>query len=508
MNRRAGGTGEASLAQVLFHLNDMNDEYEFSVQFTKNSRGLGFTISSYIGDLNSVYSAGVIVKSIVKGSTVDQDGRIHIGDIILSVDGVSLQGCSEQRAMEVLRRTGPLVRLRLLRKAVRLSHIRLPPVPPLQPLRHSHSLHEGNPYRVGLNKIQETGGLTWRWSSTLKEPRCVCLVCSAPATALISGDEEDDDEVHLTPEELLAEFNDDKLTLLPNMTLGNQWKLKLPASEAVHHIMTFDPNDRNFLYLMTSHHMLRVRVAECDQWKSCSDCLGAGDAHCGWCTLENSPPGIRRGDSASSCYPPHLLQSPVCPSQIPGPADPRSVCGVDLRDASHEQAVEAIRRAGDTVVFLVQSGQHRSQSPMLTNHERLTPTPHSNSHSSKEAQPHGGLFLSLSPTNPFTPTPFKVPSPTSNRKDQRSPVTVTSPITAAAEDEDDAGMKKMLQRYGSLSGKLHMIELEKDPAAHGLGISLRGNKDGSRARMSVYVADVDPQGPAGLDGRIRVGDEL
>ncbi|KAK1886748.1 Multiple PDZ domain protein [Dissostichus eleginoides] len=137
-------------------LNDLKDDYDFSVQFTKNSQGLGFTISSYIGDLNSVYSAGVIVKSIVKGSTVDQDGRINIGDIILSVDGVSLQGCSEQRAMEVLRRTGPLVRLRLLRKVVRLSHI-LPPVPPLHPLRHSHSFHEGNPYRMGLNKIQETG---------------------------------------------------------------------------------------------------------------------------------------------------------------------------------------------------------------------------------------------------------------------------------------------------------------------------------------------------------------
>uniref|UniRef100_A0A3B4TFP0 PDZ domain-containing protein n=1 Tax=Seriola dumerili TaxID=41447 RepID=A0A3B4TFP0_SERDU len=66
----------------------------------------------------------------------------------------------------------------------------------------------------------------------------------------------------------------------------------------------------------------------------------------------------------------------------------------------------------------------------------------------------------------------------------------------------------MLQRYGSLSGKLHMIELEKDPAAHGLGISLSGDKDGSRARMSVYVADIDPEGPAGLDGRIQVGDEL
>ncbi len=41
--------------------------------------------------------------------------------------------------------------------------------------------------------------------------------------------------------------------------------------------------------------------------------------------------------------------------------DLAKVCGVDLRDASHEQAVEAIRRAGDSVVFVVQSGQHRPQ---------------------------------------------------------------------------------------------------------------------------------------------------
>lgn len=66
----------------------------------------------------------------------------------------------------------------------------------------------------------------------------------------------------------------------------------------------------------------------------------------------------------------------------------------------------------------------------------------------------------------------------------------------------------MLQRYGSLSGKLHMIELEKNPMARGLGIRLTGNKDGSRARMGVYVADIDPLGPACLDGRIMVGDEL
>ncbi|CAB1329300.1 unnamed protein product, partial [Coregonus sp. 'balchen'] len=78
-----------------------------------------------------------------------------------------------------------------------------------------------------------------------------------------------------------------KLTLLKNLTVANQWALKLPAGESVHHIMTFDPIDRNYLYLMTSHHLLRVKVAACGQYRTCSDCLGASDAHCGWCTLES-----------------------------------------------------------------------------------------------------------------------------------------------------------------------------------------------------------------------------
>ncbi|KAK7930027.1 hypothetical protein WMY93_006422 [Mugilogobius chulae] len=179
---------------------------------------------------------------------------------------------------------------------------------------------------------------------------------------------------------------------------------------------------------------------------------------------------------------------------------------VDLREASHEQAVEAIRKAGESVVFLVQSGQQRSQFPTQSNNERLTPSPQSNSYGNKES--HCGLFHNLSPTNPYTPAPFKVPSPTLQRVERRSPLTVPSKTQVAAQDDDDTGRKKMLQRYGSLSGKLHMIELEKDPDAQGLGIRLTGNKDGSRARMSVYVEHIDPEGPAGLDGRIREGDEL
>ncbi|XP_047194023.1 multiple PDZ domain protein isoform X3 [Hippoglossus stenolepis] len=917
-------------------LNDFNDEYEFSVQFTKNSRGLGFTISSYIGDLNSVYSAGVMVKSIVKGSAIDQDGRIHIGDIILSVDGVSMHGCSEQRAMEVLRRTGPLVRLRLLRKSVRLSHI-LPPVPPLQPLRHSHSFHEGNPYRVALNRIQETGicslreisrraayanrrprhdfrnggklmpaeeeYLRKRWQhavgpryevivcqlerfsetsglgislearaghhylcsvlpegpigqsdkiftgdqilevngipligethkevvNLLKElPIHVCLVCSRVVPPSIpNSDEEDDNEVHLTLKELLAEFNDklDQGCVIPCPTAEDITKRGVPpmspplamwereaqvvelekgesglgfsildyqdpedVTKTVLVIRSLVPggvadqdgrllpgdrlmfvNDTDLegssldyaVYVLksTGYGPVRVGVAKplplelcggltpisersvrvsCDDTENHTQAgllaeaaeafantyhsednsfgqqcykrtenqpryrfgimdndrqqappppprtsfektitvvrgnrslgmsvsaikdgsgmlvrsvvqggsvsqdgrLGVGDAIL---ALNGEPTSnltnakaratLRRhsvigpemsvtyvpaqqvdehrirlclpplasieADSASSSptpptpspEPASAPSRPLSPVKAPAPTPASStrtpsasvrfktaaphpasvrvsaslkapfkgpavvptitpapdssvqltrapgqslgisimggrgmgrrlssgemmrgvfikhispdspaadngtlrtgdrileVCGVDLRDASHEQAVEAIRRAGDTVVFLVQSGQHRSQSPILTNHERQTPMSQPNSHGNK------------------------VPSPASERKDRRSTVTVTAPIAAAAAAADggDRGRKKMLQRYGSLSGKLHMIELEKDPAAHGLGISLTGNKDGSRARMSVFVADIDPQGPAGLDGRIRVGDEL
>ncbi|XP_029910798.1 multiple PDZ domain protein [Myripristis murdjan] len=1006
-------------------LNDLDDDYEFSVQFTKNTLGLGFTITSYIGDLNSVYSAGVIVKSIVKGSTVDQDGRIHIGDTILSVDGVSLQGCSEQRAMEVLRRTGPLVRLRLLRKAIHLSHI-LPPAPPLHRLRHSHSFHEGNPYRLGLNKIQETGirslreisrraacanrrprhdsrngvkltsaeeeYLRKRWQhavgpryevvvcqlkrfsetsglgvslearaghhylcsvlpegpvgqsgkiftgdqilevngipligethkevvSILKElPLHVCVVCCRiipPAPP--DSDEEDDNDVQLSLKELLAEFNEklDQGCVIPCPTAEDITKRGVPpmspplamwereaqvvelekgeaglgfsildyqdpedATKTVLVIRSLVPggvadqdgrllpgdrlifvNDTDLegssldyavhVLKSTCYGPVRIGVAkplplelcggltpiserstrasydDADSHTQVSLLAEAAEANANTNTCnseENSisqlcytitenllyqdvstmedgdkqqapPPPSRtsfertitvvrgnrslgmsvsaikdgsgmlvrsvvQGGSVSQdgrlgvgdailaingeptsnltnakaramlrrhsvigpeisityvpayqvdehrsrlCLPPlasittdSASSSPTPPTSSPEPAptparssgparaaatsnikasasfkapaaapapstirasssfktpakspatttvptitpasdtswqipkspplkekigaredgerveektcktitdgkvpkevevkvkdskeeedelhtptllswgQPRSVqltrapgqslgisimggkgmgsrlssgemmrgvfikhispdspaahngtlrtgdrilevCGVDLRDASHEQAVEAIRRAGDSVVFLVQTAQHRPQSPLLSNHERRTPTPQTNSQSSKETEILSGLFLSLSPTNPFTPTPFKVPPPTANKTDRRSPITATSPVTAGAGDEDDIGRKKMLQRYGSLSGKLHMIELEKDPEAHGLGLSLTGNRDGSRARMSVYVADIDPKGAAGLDGRIHVGDEL
>ncbi|XP_068443388.1 multiple PDZ domain protein isoform X1 [Clinocottus analis] len=236
------------------------------------------------------------------------------------------------------------------------------------------------------------------------------------------------------------------------------------------------------------------------------------------------------------------------------------VDGADLRDASHEEAVEAIRRAGNPVSFLVQSIIHRSRRPPLpflqlnshrgsslccTNQTYLAPAlPQSSvtdsseeraaaktrDNKDKEGYSHSRLFLRLSPTNPFTPTPFK---PVKREAAKASPTshvlllpvvphvgeTDTDTLTeipgrpAEAEEENEVeevedefgySWKNIIQRYGSLPGVLHMIELEKGKT--GLGLSLAGNRD--RSRMSVFVVGIDPNGAAGRDGRMEVGDEL
>ncbi|KAG5261282.1 hypothetical protein AALO_G00302150 [Alosa alosa] len=195
------------------------------------------------------------------------------------------------------------------------------------------------------------------------------------------------------------------------------------------------------------------------------------------------------------------------------------VDGVDLRDASHEQAVEAIRKGGNPMVFLVQSIVHRPRSLTTDPVEERSP-PTTRPDSDQEAESQSRLFLRLSPTNPFTPTPFKPQnreksSPTASllplpvvphvgETDTDTLIEIPDRIDSGEEDEFGYSWKKMSQRYGGLPGVLHMIELEK--GRMGLGLSLAGNRD--RSRMSVFVVGIDPSGAAGRDGRLLVGDEL
>nr|XP_046237329.1 multiple PDZ domain protein-like isoform X10 [Scatophagus argus] len=181
------------------------------------------------------------------------------------------------------------------------------------------------------------------------------------------------------------------------------------------------------------------------------------------------------------------------------------VDGVDLRDASHEEAVEAIRRAGNPVSFLVQSIIHRPrQSPMTDSCDERTAA---TTRDSKD-KPARREAAKASPTSavlllPVVPHVGETDTDTLTEIPGR-PAEVEEENEEEDEDEFGYSWKNVIQRYGSLPGVLHMIELEKGKT--GLGLSLAGNRD--RSRMSVFVVGIDPNGAAGRDGRMVVGDEL
>uniref|UniRef100_A0A8C8I1H1 Multiple PDZ domain crumbs cell polarity complex component n=1 Tax=Oncorhynchus tshawytscha TaxID=74940 RepID=A0A8C8I1H1_ONCTS len=160
------------------------------------------------------------------------------------------------------------------------------------------------------------------------------------------------------------------------------------------------------------------------------------------------------------------------------------VDGVDLSDASHEQAVEAIRRAGNPVVFLVQSIVHRPRVSPLAPCVSLCMWLYSIiSHVNYNYTTHTGCSQALHCIHVH-----------------QYDLSVFQPISIYLLFSTE----NISQRYDSLPGLLHMIELEKGKT--GLGLSLAGNRD--RSRMSVFVVGIDPSGAAGKDGRVVVGDEL
>ncbi|XP_072114120.1 multiple PDZ domain protein isoform X6 [Mobula birostris] len=218
------------------------------------------------------------------------------------------------------------------------------------------------------------------------------------------------------------------------------------------------------------------------------------------------------------------------------------VDAVDLRDASHEQAVEAIRKAGNPVVFLVQSLITRPRKQPLS-FLQSNPLPESSNKSGSTntfadsfqtrvrqvSAYQARTFPRPFPTNSFAINPFKASSqpdieteitsgltglqpsqPESIEKEISNVATLPANSSVNSEDEleedDEFGYswRKIKQRYGSLAGELHMIELEKGKS--GLGLSLAGNKD--RSRMSVFVVGIDANGAAGKDGRLQIADEL
>ncbi|NXA38753.1 MPDZ protein, partial [Eudromia elegans] len=454
--------------------NSVKNMYERTITIAKGNSSLGMTVSS------NKDGSGMIVRSVIHGGSISRDGRIGVGDCILSINEESTSNLTNAQARAMLRRHS------LIGPDINVTYVA------------AENLEE---YRASLGQQTEgSGPLDPYPSHTVSK------------------------EIPELPEREEGEGEESELQ---NAAFSN-WN----------------------------------QPRKVELWREPSKSLGIS-------IVGGRGMGSRlsNGEVMRGIFIKHILEdSPAGKNGTLKTGDRIvEVDGIDLRDASHEQAVEAIRKAGNPVVFMVQSiisrprpeslyscssasapcGQkptnpfyrQSSESPSLAflqSNLFCRPAIFSSTNpfadasqfnTNKEVSNPVRVTFRCSPTNPFAPTPFKASSQSDSELEKTSFCNLPLPPTSAfsgmscdvaqsssskvpedVEKEDEFGYswKKIMQRYGSLPGELHMIELEKGRT--GLGLSLAGNKD--RSRMSVFVVGIDPNGAAGKDGRLQIADEL
>ncbi|KAM6364215.1 multiple PDZ domain protein isoform 7-T7 [Pluvialis apricaria] len=364
--------------------NSVKNIYEKTITIAKGNSSLGMTVSS------NKDGSGMIVRSVIHGGSISRDGRIGVGDCILSINEESTTNLTNAQARAMLRRHS------LIGPDINITYV------------PAENLDE---YRASMGQQAEGA----------------------------------------VPLELFPSHAVRELPELPEREEGE--------------------GEESELQNAAFSNWNQPRKVEL--WREPSKSLGIS-------IVGGRGMGSRlsNGEMMRGIFIKHILEdSPAGKNGTLKTGDRIvEVDGIDLRDASHEQAVEAIRKAGNPVVFMVQSIISR---PKAFGQSDLEPSL---------------CNLPLPPPSAFSGMSCDVAQSSSSRV----------PEDVEKEDEFGYSWKKIMQRYGNLPGELHMIELEKGRT--GLGLSLAGNKD--RSRMSVFIVGIDPNGAAGKDGRLQIADEL
>ncbi|XP_070598665.1 multiple PDZ domain protein isoform X1 [Erythrolamprus reginae] len=386
---------------MLVGLDANKNKLEKMITIAKGNSSLGMTVSSNKDGM------GMIVRSIIPGGSINRDGRIGIGDCILSINEEPTANLTNAQARAMLRK-----------HSVIGPDIKSSPTP----------ADDQGPFYV---------------------------ISYVPAKQL----EEYQTDLGQQPEETRP------LDVFPSHTVREI--PELPEREE---------GEGEESELQNTGYSNWNQPRRVELWREPSKSLGIS-------IVGGRGMGSRlnNGEVMRGIFIKHILEdSPAGKNGTLKTGDRIvEVDGINLRDASHEQAVEAIRRAGNPVVFTVQS---------------IISKPRASSQSDSEPEKKSSCNLPLPPPSVFPAMSSEIVQQSSNNHQEN----------LDKEDEFGYSWRKISHQYGNLSGDLHMIELEKGKT--GLGLSLAGNKD--RSKMSVFVVGIDPNGAAGRDGRLQIGDEL
>ena len=92
---------------------ETNDSSSFIVELVKGAKGLGITLTSK--DVITSKTTRIYIKSVLRAGAAFEDGRIHTGDELLSVNNVSVGGKSQADVVKLLRAAKGTVSLKLSR---------------------------------------------------------------------------------------------------------------------------------------------------------------------------------------------------------------------------------------------------------------------------------------------------------------------------------------------------------------------------------------------------------
>ncbi|XP_063075915.1 multiple PDZ domain protein [Engraulis encrasicolus] len=434
-----------------------SSNFQRTITIVRGNTSLGMTVSA-LKD-----GSGMIIRSVMNGGSVSQDGRLCVGDGIVAINGEGATNLSNAQARAMLRRHS------LVAPDISVTYV---PAPLLDKYRAAFiQSNPVDPYAPFLKKTPEP----IRTRTTDKTQRTV------QRKEKVEDKVDGDKEVRQSSGDVQVEVKTKTDEVNGRQAVGKGRE----EGRNEERVWTDEGDSEGGAQpLKQWSKPRRVRL-----FRQSGKSLGISIAGGGKMGNRLSNGEMRRG-----VFIKHITEdSPAGRNGTLKIGDRiLEVAGVDVRDSTHEEVVEVIRQAGVSVEFLLQSPL---ESAKVT--EKTEPSPETHCETdSKEPENQSSLFLRLSPANPFTPTPFKMPQAVGERVTIRPPCAAPPPLA----------VKRMLQRYGSMPGELLMVELAQ--GSTGLGLQLVGNRHGSRSSTSIYVGDIDPDGAAAVDGRIHVGDEL
>lgn len=91
------------------------EENEETIELVKGNRGLGFSIAGGVGNQHVPGDNGIFVTKIIPGGAAESDGRLEVGDKILSVGEKVLYDITHEDAVATLKATSDRVVLKIVK---------------------------------------------------------------------------------------------------------------------------------------------------------------------------------------------------------------------------------------------------------------------------------------------------------------------------------------------------------------------------------------------------------